>query len=648
MSYGALGGLSFRMAAALICLTCIFYTGVMRRLNKKRLRSRLFLAMLTIIFINCTTGFISVYVTPSNLPYTARLVITYGCKFVYYLTHIALIPVFCIYIIVVCEVFHKLSRVKLLLFLTPFAALELIVLTNPLTHLFFSYDENLNYFRGTGVYVAYAVCITYVLFCVYLLKRFWNTMNSLQQIAMFYFMLLATTATIIQMIFPAIVCELMGEALGLMGLMIMIERDDYRLDYRTHAYNKTALVHDMNVYFKVKRDFYVVCVRVLNDDLYRRVVGHEGYDSLMAEVADFLERLDNRYDAYRSGGGNFFLICPEATKDIVDGMLVKIEERFKRSFSAAGGITNVKIKVLCAKCPGELNESGDVLLLAEAELENTKKMVLEGGDLDFILRKITIEKAITKGMAEDSFHVMYQPVYDKNSHRISSAEAFLTLKELDVMGISFSEFMSVAENTGFVSELEFRMIDSVCRFIRDGVAHSDMGLERLVVHIMSVQVLTHELVKRVKESINKYVVDPSFIVFDVSDNIAMQAQDELELILDEFKEMGISFVLSTNDAGLLGLDSRIVAKFNGVSINVRKHYETVHTGQEDIILKNRTTMINQLGMVMILSGIDSEELYEKANKVMGNYMVGNYLSGLCTKNELQNKFWHEETFSREW
>jgi hypothetical protein len=53
-------------------------------------------------------------------------------------------------------------------------------------------------------------------------------------------------------------------------------------------------------------------------------------------------------------------------------------------------------------------------------------------------------------------------------------------------------------------------------------------------------------------------------------------------------------------------------------------------------------------MIMILSGIDSEELYEKANKVMGNYMVGDYLSNLCTKNELQNKFWHEETFSREW
>ncbi len=112
--------------------------------------------------------------------------------------------------------------------------------------------------------------------------------------------------------------------------------------------------------------------------------------------------------------------------------------------------------------------------------------------------------------------------------------------------------------------------------------------------------------------------------------------------------MEIPFVLATDDAGLLGLDSRIVAKFDGVAINIRKHYETVHNGQEDIILKNRTTMINQLGKVMVVSGVDTEELYDKANKVMANIIVGNYLAKLCTKNELQNKFWHEDTFSREW
>lgn len=648
MNYAVIGGLSFRIAAALICVTCIFYTAVMRRSSKKRLRSRLFLAMLLIIFINCMTGLISTFVAPSDLPYTLRLVITYCCNFLYYLTHLALIPIFCIYIIVVCEVFHKLSKRNIKIFLAPFLVLELVVLTNPITHFYFYVDENLNYARGTGLYIAYIVCIAYVLFCVYLIKRFWNTMNNLQKVAMFYFMFLATSATIIQMLFPAVVCELMGEALGLMGLMIMIERDDYRLDYRTNAYNKSALLHDMNVYFGVKRDFYVICVRVINDDLYRRIVGHEGYDSLMAEIADFLEKLDDRYDSYRSSGGNFFLVCPEATKEDVDAILLNIEDRFKKSFSAGGGITNVKIKVLCAKCPDELSDAGDIILLAEAELENIDKMVLRGNDLDFIIRKISIEKAITKGVAESSFKVMYQPVYDKNTRKIASAEAFLTLKELEALKISFSEFKSVAENTGFVTELEFRMIDSVCRFISEGLAHTVTTRFSIVIHIMSVQVLTHELVKRVKESIDKYNVDPKFLVFDVSDTIAMQAEDELEYILDEFSKLGLPFVLATDDAGLLGLDSRIVAKFDGVAINVKKHYESVHQGQEDIILKNRTTMIGQLGMIMILSGIDSEDLYKKASKVNGNYMVGTYLAGLCSKNELQNKFWHEDTFNREW
>ena len=306
------------------------------------------------------------------------------------------------------------------------------------------------------------------------------------------------------------------------------------------------------------------------------------------------------------------------------------------------------IKVLCAKCPEELSDASDVLLLAETELENTDKMVFRGADLDFILKKISIEKAITRGMAENSFRVMYQPVYDKNTHKIASAEAYLTLKELETLNITFAEFMSVAENTGFVTELEYQMIDSVCKFISEGLARTVSERVTLVVHIISLQVLTHELVRRVKESIDKYSVDPAFLVFDVSDTIAMQAEDELEYVLDEFKKIGLAFVLATDDAGLLGLDSRIVAKFDGVTINVRKHYETVHKGQADVILKNRTTMISQLGMVTTLNGIDSKELYDKTCKVTGNYLVGSYLAGLCSKNELQNRFWHNDSFSREW
>ncbi len=639
----SIGGLSFRIAASLICITCIFYMAVMRGMNRKRLRSRLFVALMGILLVDCITGFISTYMMNSNWPYLARFIIAYLCKFVYYTTHIALIPVFCMYIIVVCDVLHKFGRVKLVLFFAPFWLLEIAVFTNPLTHFIFLYDKDLVFYRGVGIYVAYIISFIYVLFCVILLGRFWRSMNSIQKFAMFYFLVLSTIGALVQMVFPNIVCELLAEALGLMGVMILIERDEYRLDYKTHANNRTALVHDLGTYFAVKRDFYVICIRVINDELYRRVVGYEGYDALMTEIADFLMNIDYNYDAYRSGGGNFFLLCPDIVPERADFILELIQERFSKSFEAGGGLTNVMVKILCAKCPEELSDPGDILLLAETEITDSSKTIFKGKDLGFLLRKIDIEKVIVRGMAEENFLVKYQPVYDKYSHTIHSAEAILTLTDKEFGKIDFNEFMTVAEETGFIPELEHRMIDSVCRFIRDGVAHSGLGISTLVIHIMSVQVMTEELVAFVKNCIEKYVIDPTLLVFDISDTIAMQAQEVMSFILDEFKDMGIRFVLVNNEAGILGLGNDMLDKFDGVAINLSRLYSTDDEEQADIILKTRTTMIHQLGKMMILSGINTRELYNKANKVQADLIVGDYLCGLVTRNELQNKFWHMDT-----
>ena len=47
MEQNAIGGLSFRIAAILISITSIFYTAVMRKYTRKKLRSRLFLTLLS-------------------------------------------------------------------------------------------------------------------------------------------------------------------------------------------------------------------------------------------------------------------------------------------------------------------------------------------------------------------------------------------------------------------------------------------------------------------------------------------------------------------------------------------------------------------------------------------------------------------------
>ncbi len=644
LSPSPIGGLSFRIAAVMICVTCIFYMTVMRSYNRKRLRGRLFIVLLVLTVIDCCTGIISTLISNSGASERAKDIVTYVCKFVYYLTHMAFTPVLAIYITIVCDVFHKFTRKSLTLVIMPFLLLELGVLSNPWTNFIYAQASHQFYTRGKGVYVAYTISAIYVAMCVILLLRYWHSMNQLQKVAMFYFLLLSLAGTLVQMLYPKIVCELMAEALGLMGIMIMIERDDYRLDYKTHANNRSALMHDLNSYIEYGRHFYIICCRIDNAENYRRLMGSDTYDDIMFKTAEFLRSLDGRYETYRTTGGIFYTLCPEATKSDVDRILAIMEEVYEKSFSRTLGIARVNAKVLCGRCPEEFQTVNDILLMGDTELDGTEKLILRGHDLDFLLKKVEIENSIVRGLNGDSFEVKYQPAYDKKNHVIYSTEALLTLNDPGLGEISFADFMVVADETGFVEEMQYRMLESVFAFASEAVVREQLDIKAFIVHVMSVQVLKHDLIDKINYCIDKYEIDHSLIIFSISDTIAIQAQGVLETMLEALREKGMYFFLAIHDAGFPGLSPEIINKFIGIVINVRRQYEESDREQAEILIKNRISMVKELGKIVVLIGVDNKELYDCVKDMPVEIICGNYLSPMVSKKELKEKFVKKEMF----
>ena len=426
--------------------------------------------------------------------------------------------------------------------------------------------------------------------------------------------------------------------------MIMIERDDYALDYKSIAYNREAFIHDLKTYYNYNRAFYVISVIISNEDIYKRALGQSGFEEIMREIAEFLRDVGGKYEIYMTNDSSYYMICPDISAGRADEMVESIRSRFGKEFGSSNNSTNIDSTILRIKCPDEIQNPNDILLICESMHEENEKAVLESGDLDKLIRRIDVEKAIVRGIEGDSFKVMYRPIYDKKYGRIRAAEAQFVLKDLDLGEVEFLEYWSVAQESGFISELQYRMVESVIRFINTGVEHSGMETEGFIIHIMSIQVLTRELIEKVWEMVDSLQINPSLVIFDISDTIAVQAQDVLLQIIDEFSDMGIKFGLVNNDSGLFGLQHSVIEKFNCVTINVERHFASTDIEQSEMILRNRIAMIRQLGKQICLSEVNTEELYEKVRGLDADFIVGDYLSYKVTGNELQNKFWNNEIF----
>ena len=213
------------------------------------------------------------------------------------------------------------------------------------------------------------------------------------------------------------------------------------------------------------------------------------------------------------------------------------------------------------------------------------------------------------------------------------AEALLNLDDSVLGEVSFSEFMSVAEKSGFAEEIENRMIGSILRFAGELLAENADCINFIMMHTVSDKVISKELVGVVREYAKQYNVDLSKIALDINDNVLYVETDSVDYVIERLSEDGVSIFMGNYKNDSLGVRYDMLGGFNGVIVNIKHFMETTGGSKRGIILKNRMDMLRQINKTVIVSGVDSFEYYDKMKDIYADYILGDYLSPAVSKVE---------------
>ncbi len=624
------GSLTFNLAALIIAVTCMFYTLVMRK--KVRLKNRLFLTFIIIVIIDSIVVMMSEPLGKSGLSNDLKLALFNVLQFLYYITHFAIAPLFALYICLVCNVSYRFSKKAQFYLVLPFYILELLVLTNPLTHFVYRYSADISFHRGWGAYLAYLQAAFYVLFAIAALFLYWNTLNGLKKIALVYFFVIIIAGTLIQMVFMEIKCELLCEAIGLMGLMIVVENDDDRHDMGTTAFNRSAFSADVASYFKYGRKFFTICIRLLNSDVYRKITGYETFEKILSEIVTYVESLHPKLDVYRVGNDCFMIIFPDVEKDLADSVSEKILDRFREEWVLGDNKVLLKTLIMQAQCPEQFGSLDNLLFMSDSAADRESDTVLSEHDLDFLLRRAEVEKAVRRGIANKAFKVYYEPIYTMKDHAICGAQAVLKFNDYEMGEIAPSEFLPIAEETGMIEELGWFIIDEACYFLGGGITE-EMGLEFMEIGLSSLQLIKSDFTTRVRSLLAKYTIKPERVVFDITEYSAATDQDILGNVMHELESDGVRFFMDEFGSGFFNMQSASTLVFEGVKIDSSLLVNAGRHMQSKIILENRLKMMNQMGRKIVINKVDSHELLERTAGVKADYVKGAYFSEAVSKNE---------------
>ena len=329
--YGYMG-VAFHIAAFLITMTCIVYTYIQNRVDKPQ--KKMYLWMLIILVLNTVTETVYEVAFSHHADSSAIPVILTLCKYVYFISHTAVLPILGYYGLSITGRLRRFSKLGYTLFGLPVLFIEALMITNPIHLWCFSFGKvPFEYQRGWGVTALYVISAFYIIFFIANLFGSWKAITKKRRIALVYFLLMVFVGIILQMIHSSIRIELFAESVAYLGLLLTVENEDDLIDGDVGLYNRKALKIDIDTYITNDQNFHVACVKVENSDIVRRVTGSANTEILSDLMYRELVKYVPRYSIYKTAPDTFVIILMNESAAEATAFAEKLSERFDEAWT---------------------------------------------------------------------------------------------------------------------------------------------------------------------------------------------------------------------------------------------------------------------------------------------------------------------------
>ena len=622
--------LGFSISAVLISLSNLIYTCIHGQVKKTN--NLLFIAMLFILMINASCGIVSSLVDGYRQTSDTAYFIQRVSRYIYFITHTALCPLLYFYTSSVVGQSIRENVKKTLLLATPFFITEILVISNPLTYISWHFDEFREFHRGIGELGVYLAAAFYYIMTIVLILFSWRTLSKKRKTVLLWCFGTVLLGILIQLFVKTLRVEVLFETIGVTGILMCIENEDDRTNAVIGTYNRQALSMDLEAAFANYKQLYFDVVRVTNSDIISRLTGSGNADLIYAQIAAYLKTVVPEYSVYAANPGVFVLVLYHKNEDEVNEIVSTIEHRFADTWDSGEISVPISIVQMIGNLPNHITSISEAFYMMDAPLPvELDKNVLKDDDLDYLLRRVAVEGAVSRGLEEGSFEVYYQPTYhiDETLH---GAEALLRMHDSILGDVYPDEFIPAAESMGMIDKIDEYVLKEVCDFVKTGIPKQN-GMDSINVNLSVIQCMKTGFVERVLEIVDGAGVKRSFINFEITESVAATDYKLLKDVVKKLKSLGFMFSMDDYGTGYSNINSAFSLNFDVVKIDKSILWEAEKSRMGSVVLENSIRMMKEMDKEILVEGVETEKQVKLLKELKVDYLQGFYYSRPVPKDD---------------
>ena len=631
-------GLGFSIAAFLIALTDMVFSLVSKHYGK--VQNRIYIIQLIILMINAVCGMISTFTEDSRYISDAAYRVLVISRYVYFLTHALIPPVFFFYISnVTGRNYRKRGGKSLKDFLTDEFLLllvllnELIIALNPLTNWIYFFNENRRFRRGWGEYVfVYGYSAVWMLAALILFLCSRKSLSKGRKYAIVVCYFLGLAGVLLQLFYSKFRIEVLMETLGYTGVLLFVENEDDRMDVTVGAYNTAAFKLDIAAAVSNGIQTRLILVRNITCDEHRVIGGSESDYAPERTVAKYLGKLVGKNFIYSVGRGKLAAVLYNKTDSEALELASRVADCFKKKWESEELKMRLDGRVLLIDVPGRASTAEEVLYIAECPMPvNADHGVMSGSDLDWIVRRSAVEAAVKRGLKDGSFDVWYQPTYtiDKKLH---GAEALLRMNDRELGRVFPDEFIPVAEQLGMIGDIDEFVFREVCAFLASNEPQR-FGVSCINVNLSVTECMKSGFAERFMEIADRWGIRGKEVVFEITESVAAEDISRISAVIETMKSRGFSFAIDDFGTGYSNLTATLSLGAELIKIDKSVLWTSCKDENGGELLAASVKMVRAMHKKSVVEGVETEEHIAKLAKLGCDYLQGYYFSKPLSKDE---------------
>lgn len=373
------------------------------------------------------------------------------------------------------------------------------------------------------------------------------------------------------------------------------------------------------------------------------ILGHDYGDRLLKEMATTLCRgVDKNANVYRIAGDEFAIIINDA-KDIseIEKTAKNIVDSFKGGFNILGKyiMTSVSLGISIFPVDGlnavEIFKNADTAMYKAKEEGKGKYRFFDKLICEEIIKKVDMESKIRKAIENKEFCVYYQPKINIKNNSIAGFEALIRwYSEEYKRWVSPMEFIPVAEEAGFISELGNLVLEEVCRQLNEW-ERKEIKVRKVAINISPIQLNKDNFKEGLFNLLSLYNVSPKSIEVEMTETAVMQNLEKNIGILKDLINNGVSIALDDFGTGYSSLSYLLNLPINILKIDrcfIRGLDEKkLNKGLVEAIVK----LAHDINLKVVAEGVETESELEILKEIDCDIVQGYYFSKPISKGEVE-------------